>query len=61
VFQKTILTGKRMADLFAPTGAEAIKTYICTKETAEAVLPNYRTPNKKLRNSMALTAVWVKH
>jgi hypothetical protein len=47
VFQKTILTGKRMADLFAPTGAEAIKTYICTKETAEAVLdPTIGRPTK---------------
>jgi leucyl aminopeptidase len=47
VFQKTILTGKRMADLFAPTGAEAIKTYICTKETAEAVLTQLSDAQQK--------------
>ena len=37
-----------MADLFAPTGAEAIKTYICTKETAEAVLTQLSDAQQKI-------------
>ena len=36
-----------MADLFAPTGAEAIKTYICTKETAKAVLTQLSDAQQK--------------
>ena len=37
-----------MADLFAPTGAEAIKTYICTQETAEAVLAQLSDAQQKI-------------
>ena len=37
-----------MADLFAPTGAEAIKTYICKKETAEAVLTQLSDAQQKI-------------
>ena len=37
-----------MADLFAPTGAEAIKTYICTQETAEAVLVQLSDAQQKI-------------
>jgi leucyl aminopeptidase len=48
VFHETILTGKRMADLFAPTDAEAIKTYICTKETAEALLAQLSDAQQKI-------------
>ena len=36
-----------MADLFAPTGAEAIKTYICTKEIANAVLTQLSDAQQK--------------
>jgi len=36
-----------MANLFAPKGAEAIKTYICTKETAESTLAQLSETQRK--------------
>ena len=37
-----------MADLFAPRDAEAIKTYICTQETAEATLTQLSDAQQKI-------------
>ena len=37
-----------MADLFAPRDAEAIKTYICTQETAETTLTQLSDAEQKI-------------